>query len=155
METPIRLLNENDVVFTSSSALMFQCTFKVSEFLTIMQSRLQEEKLFLEGLDCEILQPSQRWKKGKLRLRLEFCPEESELKDLPEVPEDFTTDQSSFNQPAETPLLPSGNLDGNPANGEDNTAISEATNDNDNSLENFIPLSLYADSNPGSVGMWS
>ncbi len=37
------LLNDDDVISTSESALMFQCTFKTSEFLSIMESKLEEE----------------------------------------------------------------------------------------------------------------
>jgi hypothetical protein len=38
---------------------------------------------FVEGVDCEILQPGKPWKKGKIRFRLvlEFAPDEPEPSD--------------------------------------------------------------------------
>ncbi|MEB3885109.1 KGK domain-containing protein [Lyngbya sp. CCY1209] len=70
-----RILDDDDVIHTGASALMFQCTFKVSEFLTIMQSKLEEEHIFGEGIECELLSPGRDWQKGKFRLCLEFLGE--------------------------------------------------------------------------------
>lgn len=70
------LLNDDDVISTSESALMFQCTFKTSEFLSIMESKLEEENLFQEGIECQLLRPNQSWTTGKFRIRLEFCPDD-------------------------------------------------------------------------------
>ena len=67
-------LHENDVISTSGSNLMFQCTFKVNEYMAIVQSKLEEETLFSDGIECEVLSPGKQWRKGKLQLRLEFCP---------------------------------------------------------------------------------
>jgi len=72
-----QILDDDDVIHTGASALMFQCTFKVSEFLTIMQSKLEEENIFGEGIECELLSPGQSWQKGKFRLRLEFLGEDA------------------------------------------------------------------------------
>ena len=38
---------------------------------------------FVDGIDCEMLQPSKNWKKGKIRFRLilEFAPDEPEPSD--------------------------------------------------------------------------
>lgn len=72
MNNVIRILDDNDVLYTGSSILMFQCTFRVSEFLTMMQSKLEEENLFGEGIDCELLAPGQPWQKGRFKVRLEF-----------------------------------------------------------------------------------
>ena len=71
-------LHEGDVISTSGSSLMFQCTFKVSEFMTILHSKLEEESLFSEGIECEVLSPGKQWRKGKIQLRLEFCPDEED-----------------------------------------------------------------------------
>jgi len=78
MAEGFEVLHEEDVISTSGSSLMFQCTFKVSEFMTILHSKLEEESLFSEGIDCEVLSPGQQWRKGKIQLRLEFCPDEEE-----------------------------------------------------------------------------
>lgn len=72
MENEVILLNNDDVLSTSVSLLMFQCTFKVSEYIMIILARLESENLFEEGLECQLLRPGDYWKKGKLKLRLEF-----------------------------------------------------------------------------------
>lgn len=80
MENQMILLNEHDVISTSSSHLMFQCTFKVIEFMTIIKEKLEEEEnLFIQGIDCEVLSPGKTWQRGKIRLRLEFFPEDPNL----------------------------------------------------------------------------
>ena len=78
MSDNFQVLHEEDVISTSGSSLMFQCTFKVSEFMTILHSKLEEESLFAEGIDAEVLCPGKQWRKGKIVLRLEFCPDEEE-----------------------------------------------------------------------------
>lgn len=82
MADKFEALHEGDVISTSGSSLMFQCTFKVSEFMTILHSKLEEESLFSEGIDCEVLSPGKQWRKGKIQLRLEFCPEEEDSENL-------------------------------------------------------------------------
>ncbi|NJK38208.1 MAG: hypothetical protein HC835_15770 [Oscillatoriales cyanobacterium RM2_1_1] len=74
----MEILNNNDVLHTGSSALMFQCTFKTSEYLALVQSKLEEEQIFGAGMDCEVLSPNQPWRRGKVRMRLEFDPESQE-----------------------------------------------------------------------------
>ncbi len=84
MSNKVYVLKDDDVVCTSSSSLMYQCTFKVSEYLAIIQSKLEAEQLLEEGLECEILRPSKPWIKGKIKLRLEFEIDEAETEDLDE-----------------------------------------------------------------------
>ncbi len=76
MADKFEALHESDVISTSGSSLMFQCTFKVSEFMTILHSKLEEESLFSEGIECEVLSPGKQWRRGKILLRLEFCPDD-------------------------------------------------------------------------------
>jgi hypothetical protein len=78
MDRKFETLGNEDVLSTSGSNLMFQCTFKVSEFMDLLQTKLEEESLFAGGLECEVLSPGQYWRRGKVQLRLEFCPEESD-----------------------------------------------------------------------------
>lgn len=87
MAEGFQVLHEEDVISTSGSSLMFQCTFKVSEFMTILHSKLEEESLFSEGIDCEVLSPGKQWRKGKIQLRLEFCPDEEESSSMTEATE--------------------------------------------------------------------
>ncbi len=82
MADKFETLHESDVISTSGSSLMFQCTFKVSEFMTILHSKLEEESLFSEGIECEVLSPGKQWRKGKIQLRLEFCPDEDDWENL-------------------------------------------------------------------------
>ncbi|BAY74205.1 KGK domain-containing protein [Nostoc sp. DSM 114161] len=59
-------------------------TFKVRDLITAIKDYIgaentNEADLYTQGLNCEVLQFStQGWKKGKVRLALEFCPEGSE-----------------------------------------------------------------------------
>jgi hypothetical protein len=36
---------------------------------------------FEEGLDCHVLIPGKQWREGKIRLRVEFCSDETEASD--------------------------------------------------------------------------
>jgi KGK domain len=136
-------LKEDDVLSTPASALMYQCTFKVSEFLIIMQSKL-EEKLFTDGMDCELLSSGKPWTKGKLRMRLEFCPNEPEIQEqkaLPAASDELDT----------TPNNPEDSLD--KTNTDPELDVKESTTISDNSP--ISPISRYPDNDPDSVGMWS
>ena len=75
METEVNLLSNDDVLSTGASILMFQCTFKVSEYITMILARLESENLFEDGLECQLLKPGSYWKKGQVKLRLEFHTE--------------------------------------------------------------------------------
>ncbi len=134
-------LKEDDVLSAPASALMYQCTFKVSEFMTIMQSKLLEQNLFSDGMDCEVLSAGKNWTKGKLRMRLEFYPVESEVteqKALPAAPETSETTQA-YDQNS------SGQTDTN-----DEPNVADSTQ-----ISNNYPVSGYPESNPQSRGMWS
>ncbi len=41
-------------------------------------ARLESENLFEDGLECQLLKPGYYWKKGKVKLRLEFLTETSD-----------------------------------------------------------------------------
>ncbi|MEG3850932.1 KGK domain-containing protein [Microcoleus sp. herbarium19] len=133
-------LKEDDVLSAPGSALMYQCTFKVSEFTTIMQSRLAEEKLFSDGMDCEVLSAGKDWTKGKLKMRLEFYPEHdfSEQKALPAALEESDTAQNY------------GEDSSQPTDTDEQLNLSESTETSNN-----FPISRYPDSHPHSLGMWS
>jgi hypothetical protein len=89
------LLNPDEVLSSSESALMFQSTFTVQEFLDMIQSRMtEEEELFIEGLDCGILTPGELWQKGKVKIRLEFSADPN-TPPSPEPPSQETPSASS------------------------------------------------------------
>ena len=80
-------LNENDVLSLdkecSGWVVVSDTTFKVSAFLAKVKSNVQGDgkarnELFDRGLSCEVLRPGANWQKGKVRIRLEFCPDEPE-----------------------------------------------------------------------------
>jgi hypothetical protein len=141
-ETPI-FLKEDDVLSTPASALMYQCTFKVSEFMTIMQSKLLEERLFADGMDCELLSAGKAWTKGKVRMRMEFCPIESDLEEpqslLPPVYDESDTASNYGEDSLETTEVEPELIDDS-----DSTEISSS-----------FPQFLYPDNDPQSLGMWS
>ncbi|MEG5140965.1 MULTISPECIES: KGK domain-containing protein [unclassified Microcoleus] len=140
MEESQIFLKEDDVLSTPATALMYQCTFKVGEFMTIMQSKLLEERLFTDGMDCELLSSGKAWTQGKVRLRLEFIPlaEVEEQKALPAAPEESDSPQN------------------NAAESFDETYQDEQIDVSDSTeISSDFPVSRYPDSNPHSRGMWS
>lgn len=156
MSGQVRLLQDDDVISTGSSALMFQCTFKVSEFLTIMQSKLEEEQLLGEGLECELLSPGQQWQRGKIKIRIEFEPMSGE-----EVPGSSLTENTGVE-----PVVVNGsttnsstdvNTTSNGSVNSDNSSVTEPqlmippiwTEDNSAAPQ---PLPITQTS---SVGMWT
>jgi hypothetical protein len=140
MDNPQIFLKEDDVLSAPTSALMYQSTFKVSEFTSIMQSRLLEDKLFSDGMDCEVLSSGQSWTKGKLRMRLEFYPE-PEIRELKALPAAVEESDSTQNYGEDN----SQQVDTN-----DEQSISDST-----PISNNFPVSRYPDSHPHSLGMWS
>lgn len=131
MSNKVYVLKDDDVICTSSSSLMYQCTFKVSEYLAIIQTKLEAEKLLEEGLESEILRPSKPWIKGKIKLRLEFEIDEAETEDLDEVK---SVDNNLENNGTDT-TTPVTSV----------PAVTDPNLTNQDDLENF----------PKSEGMWS
>lgn len=78
-------LEQNDVVSVNVKeqgwvVIQYQ-TFKAGDFITELKRYVQggesaKSLLLGEGLPCEILKPCSNWQKGKVKLRLEFCPDE-------------------------------------------------------------------------------
>lgn len=89
-----RLEREDVVSVYSSQILVNNRTFTVSEFISTMMSIMRdkgggltedEEQWFREGLECKILKPGAKsWQRGKVRISLEFEPEELEVAGVPE-----------------------------------------------------------------------
>ncbi len=95
MEKQFERLERNEVICINEDNfgnLELSTTFKVLELLEVIQKymsfQMPEASLFDEGVDCEILRLGARgWKKGKVRICVEFCAEEPEypLEDLAEL----------------------------------------------------------------------
>lgn len=63
-------------------------TFRVNDFVKKIRqafpgSEDETDELFGEGIDCEILRPNASWQKGRIRISLEFCPNEPEVEVIP------------------------------------------------------------------------
>lgn len=78
-------LNHDEVVNIEPdtfSKLEIAKTFKVRDLITAIKEYIGAEgtveaNLYTQGLSCEVLRfSSQGWIKGKVRLALEFCPDE-------------------------------------------------------------------------------
>lgn len=84
-----RLEREDVVSIYSGQILVNNRTFMVNEFISALMIIMREkggglteekENWFKEGVDCKVLKPSARtWERGKVRITLEFCPEELEI----------------------------------------------------------------------------
>lgn len=89
MDIEYGLLNDDEVLFIQSGRiLMANPTFKVSEFLDALAQLISEQEgewsderegWFTDrGQGCEVLRfGNQGWQRGRVRIRLEFCPERS------------------------------------------------------------------------------
>jgi hypothetical protein len=84
MHNQFEPLNYNEVVSVDTESfgnLDLPNTFKVVQLLTAIKEYIDfqetEEQLFEKGIDCEVLKfGTQGWRKGKVRLTLEFSPEQ-------------------------------------------------------------------------------
>lgn len=110
MENKFESLKENEIVSLDIDAektriVLKQPTYKVSEFVKALKSlintyddtltcykqsgvefRVTKENVgwFSEGVECQVLKPDNKgWQKGKVRLSLEFCPDEPEREETP------------------------------------------------------------------------
>ncbi|OCQ94404.1 hypothetical protein BCD67_06850 [Oscillatoriales cyanobacterium USR001] len=142
MNNTANLLNNDDVLSANATSLMFQSTFKVSEFMTIVQSKISDRELLIAGIDCELLSPGKQWRKGKVKLRLEFIPEASEI----EEQSDNLEDSEETVPGAEN----NGSLDTGNGQGYEVPPVDVSV-----PVYNNLPPSMYPDGNPNSVGMWS
>jgi hypothetical protein len=77
-------LNSEDVISMEASKkiLVNHTTFTVKELFEFMVKNWIGGELgkqwFLDGADCNILSPGKNWRKGKIKVSLEFIPDESE-----------------------------------------------------------------------------
>ncbi|YAF96906.1 MAG: KGK domain-containing protein [Nodularia sp. CChRGM 3473] len=88
MENGFDRLNHDEVVYVEPNTfnnLDVSGTFKVHDLITAIKEYVgaegtTEENLYSQGLNCEVLKFSaEGWIKGKVRLSLEFCPDEPEF----------------------------------------------------------------------------
>jgi hypothetical protein len=94
MSDNFNALKRDDVVsLYSDEILVTNRTFMISEFITAMMTIIKaqagwtvvKEKWFGEGIDCKILKPGAKsWQRGKVRITLEFEPEQLEVAEVTE-----------------------------------------------------------------------
>lgn len=95
MENQFEHLRRDEAISISDSDqfLISHTTFKVKELLKTMEGLLgAPEKWFDEGVSCEIISPSKSWRKGRVKVCLEFYPDEAE------TPEILESDEPENNQ---------------------------------------------------------
>ncbi len=76
----------------SDKILVSHVTFTVRQFFKAVGRQLgiseeNKKKWFEYGVDCEILSPGKIWRKGKVKICLEFYPDEPKISDMPESDE--------------------------------------------------------------------
>jgi len=83
MHKPLHLLGNSEVITVSdeNSYVMEHTTFKAAEFIDKLREEAYGEddikdQWFGEGAECEMLQPGQQWRKGKIKVCLVFVPDE-------------------------------------------------------------------------------
>lgn len=85
MDEQFEPLDDDEVLFVSvGRVLMSNPTFKVGEFIDALAQAINEQEAtwsddnegwFGDGLNCEALRfGTKGWQKGRVRIRLEFCP---------------------------------------------------------------------------------
>jgi len=87
MDNEFGLLNDDEVLYIRAGRILIaNPTFKISEFLDALAQVVSEREVDWneecegwfndEGLPCEVLKfGNQGWQRGRVRIRLEFCPE--------------------------------------------------------------------------------
>lgn len=144
MDEQFQTLKKGEVLSVDDSAqiLIGHRTFRVSEFAESVRTQLEyglggwtEEKdgwFSDKGIDCEVLRfGATSWQKGKVRISLEFCPQDEEHKSINPVAE-----TASYNeQDSELADILASN--------EEEPEFPELSVDND--LENFQADSLLDD----------
>ena len=106
MDNEYGLLGEDEVLYVRSGrVLMANPTFKVSEFLDALAQMVSEQErewsderegwFTNQGQSCEVLRfDGQGWQRGRVRIRLEFCPERP-----PKLLRESRSDQEGYLDP--------------------------------------------------------
>ncbi len=75
------LLSENDVLSVKGedNIVLTHHTYKVSELVNGIMQRIdhyKQERWCKQGVDCEVLVPNKTWQKGKVKISIEFIPDQ-------------------------------------------------------------------------------
>lgn len=87
-ETWIILNPEEDVISQQSNSENliedWPLNFTGIEILDYLREQLGDnEQVFIDGFECKVLQPGKKWQTGKIRINVEFCPDEPPEPDSP------------------------------------------------------------------------
>lgn len=87
-ETWISLNPEEDVIsqqFNSENQIEdWALNFTAIQILDHLREQLSEdEQSFIDGFECRVLQPGKKWQIGKIRINVEFCPDDPDEPDSP------------------------------------------------------------------------
>ena len=84
MENLRRDINDNEVISIidkEDNILIKHHTYKAGDFLQKLSEYVgysKFKKWLSEGVPCEILSPNQNWQTGKIKISLQFIPDEPE-----------------------------------------------------------------------------
>ena len=84
MENSERMINGNEVVSIKDpddNVLLGHHTYKAEEFLHRLGKHIdrhKKERWIEKGVPCKLLAPNQNWQKGKIKICLQFIPEQPE-----------------------------------------------------------------------------
>jgi len=87
MERNKEILNFDDVITIQPKWNYMGCpTFKAAELVQKLANHVtrsvdDQQEWFFDGVECEVLSPKQDWRKGKIKITIEFIPEESNQPD--------------------------------------------------------------------------
>lgn len=87
-ETWIILNPEEDVISQQSNSENliedWPLNFTGIEILDYLREQLGDnEQVFIDGFACKVLQPGKEWQTGKIRINVEFCPNNPTEPDSP------------------------------------------------------------------------
>jgi KGK domain len=94
MNNKFKSLEWDEVISVQNSAkiLIPHVTFKMSELLNALKDLIRRHEgltepkaeWFFDGIECQVLTYGAKdWKKGKVRLTIEFCPDEPDSEKTP------------------------------------------------------------------------
>ena len=84
MEDNNKIIQNNEVITITNhedNVLIGHHTYQASEFLSRLGKHIdrhKKKKWIDEGVPCKILSPNQNWQKGKIKICLQFIPDQPE-----------------------------------------------------------------------------
>jgi hypothetical protein len=79
-----RIINDNEVLSINNkedNVLINHHTYTSEEFLHTLGKHIdrnKKDKWIVEGVPCQLLSPNQNWQKGRVKICLQFIPDQPE-----------------------------------------------------------------------------